>query len=660
MTSLLGTFGLAFAFCSALAGTLSWGYAGARGVRPPLSGWLGVMPLAGVAVAVTALQTALVTHDFSVRFVAENGSRETPLYYTVTSMWAAHDGSLLLWCLVLATYLAVVALRRRGGAELHGWAVAVLSLVAAFFLGLAVFTGGVFDRVSPVPTDGPGPNPLLRDNPAMGIHPPLLYLGLVGLAVPFGYAVAGLISGRVDRTWLEPVTGYTRFAWAALTAGIVLGGWWAYAVLGWGGYWAWDPVENASLMPWLVATALLHSTMVQRRRHALPVWNLSLAVAAFLLAALGAFLTRSGLVTSVHSFADSGVGPVLLGFLVAVALGVLLLVALRTGRLGVPQPVGTALSRGAAILANNALLVALTVTVLVGTTLPMLSQAATGREIGVGEPYYDRVFVPVGLLLLVLMALGPLLSWRGDRPEAVLRTLAPPVLAAAAVVALVWLLDGRSAGAAVGLGAATLVVTTMALETAREVRAARRTAVSWPAAASRWLRSHRRRLAGRVAHLGVVLVAVGIIGSSTYTQVVERSLQRGETASLGGVTATLQGLGRERTAEQMRTSARVLVVDGDDRTVVTPSLRFFPAHQMTVAGPAVLGGLRRDVYLTVLSVDQDAERATVRFAVNPVVGLIWAGGALMILAPLLSLRTRPRTRRQPSSPPPVAAEGARP
>jgi cytochrome c-type biogenesis protein CcmF len=624
----------------------------------------------GAAGAMAVLEVALVRHDFSVRFVAEHGSVSTPLYYTLTSPWAGADGSLLLWNLVLTGYLAVLALRPppagRAAPELHGWAVAVVAGAGAFFLGIALFAGNVFDRVSPVPVDGPGPTPLLQDHPAMGIHPPLLYLGLVGLVVPFAWAVAALASGATGRSWLDAGAGTLRVAWTALTAGILLGAWWSYAVLGWGGYWAWDPVENASLMPWLLATALLHSAAVQRRRGALPAWNLSLAVGAFLLAALGVLLTRSGAVTSVHAFADSEVGPLLLGFVAALVVGVVALVALGAARGPEPGSTGAGWSRPTALLANNVVLVALTVTVFVGTLLPVVTEATGGGRVVVGPPFYDRMAVPLALLLLALMAVGPVLRWGADDPSRVLRRLAGPLVLGAAVCVATVVLAPGSPAAAVALGLATLVVASAAFETYAELAAARRGARATdadPSAAgdgrgrpraaylASLLRRRRRVLAGRLVHIGVAVLAVGVAGSAAWTAAVEQELATGETVSVSGASATLVGVERDRDERRMRTAARFRLegpgVPGG--TVAEPSLRYFPAHDTTVAGPAVVGGVRSDVYLTLLAVDPDAGTATVRLAVNPLVGWIWAGGVLMVLGSLVAA-VPGRTRRRTPSP----------
>jgi cytochrome c-type biogenesis protein CcmF len=635
-------FALALAFFGALVATVLWGRA-AVGDRPRPPLWTAVLPLLGTSAAVATAEHALLTHDFATRFVAENGSRETAAYYTVTSLWAAHDGSLLLWLLILTGYLLLVAVRRPGPPQLHSWAMTVLSGTVAFFSGLTLFTTHVFDAVSPVPSDGPGPNPLLTDHPAMGIHPPLLYAGLLGMSVPFAYAVAALVTGRVGATWVRVVRSYTLVAWSLLTAGIVMGAWWSYAVLGWGGYWAWDPVENASLMPWLVATALLHSCLVQRRRGALPAWNLSLAVATFLLACLGSFLTRSGVVTSVHAFADSAVGPLLLGFVAALAVGVIVLVLLRADRLGAPRPAGPALSRGSAILVNNLLLVALTVTVLVGTLFPLVAERLGDGQVSVGPPYFDRMAVPIALVLLLLMAVGPMLSWRGEPAWHALQRVAVPTGVGAAVVVAVTLAAPGSLLATVAFGLAATVLTAMATDTAARVR---RSGRSGRSRLVTWIVANRRRAAGLVVHSGVVLVVVGVAGSSAYATVQERTLRTGQHARVAGDPVQLVAVGRRRDPDAMSTSATLRVTrHGGEAVTVRPALRFFPAQAMTVASPAVVSGVSGDLYVTLLSVS-GSRVATLRVAHNPLVGWIWGGGAVMVLGGLWAMW--PRRRRRPA------------
>jgi cytochrome c-type biogenesis protein CcmF len=662
VTQYFGTFALAVGMLAAIASVTLWAREATRGGTLTLARNGAWLVLAGAAGAVAALEWALLTHDFSVRFVAENASRSTPLYYTITGMWAGADGSLLLWLLVLAVYLAVVALRRpAGNAVLHAWAMVVQNLVAAFFFGLVLFTGHAFDPVSPVPADGPGPNPLLQDHPAMGIHPPLLYAGLIGLGVPFAFAVAALVTGDVGRRWLDAVRTYTLVAWTALTAGIVLGAWWSYAVLGWGGYWAWDPVENASLVPWLVATALLHSTMVQRQRGALATWNLALAVTAFLLACLGTFLTRSSVVVSVHAFSESALGPLLLGFVTALAVGVGALVWLRSGSLGRPASIGPAVSRGSTLLVNNVLLCCLAVTVLLGTLFPLLIQALQSREVTVGPPYYNRIAVPIGLLLLLFMAVGPVFRWQGGDHSAVVRRLSWCVVFASVTVTTIALAGVRGTAPLLAFGLAALVAASVVLDFSAALghfRATRGT--RWAAAATATLRHRRGRSAGMLAHLGVAIAVAGITASSAYTVTAEQELRPGERLEISGVSAQLVGVGRHRRADAMTTSARVTISDADGSSRVRPGLSFYPAHGMTVAQPVVLGGVDQDVYLTLLAVDRSRGSATLRLAVSPLVGWIWAGGAMAVLAGGIALWPRHRSRSPAVKPPASSLEPEQP
>jgi cytochrome c-type biogenesis protein CcmF len=631
MTGWVGTFALAAAFCSALACVAVWSSAALRAedqTATQAPRWLCLLPLLGAAGTVGAAEHALLSHDFSVRFVAENGSLSTPAYYTATSLWAAHDGSLLLWVLILTAYLAVTGLRRTpaGDRSLHAWAVTALSAVAAFFAGLALFTGHVFDRVQPAPTNGPGPNPLLADHPAMGVHPPLLYAGLLGTAVLFSYAVAALVTGRADRRWARVVRPWALWTWSVLTAGIVMGAWWSYAVLGWGGYWAWDPVENAALLPWLLTTALLHAGMVQRRSGALPAWNLSLAVGAFLLAGFGVLLTRSGLSVSVHTFAASGVGVPLLAFLAAVLAGVVALGLMRSGGLGrAPGGVGPLLSRTSAILANNVLLVVLTVTVLVGTLFPVLADAVNGTQVSVGPSYFDTVSVPVIALLLALMGVGPYLRWRGESAGSVAHRALLPVVAGASVVVCLAIVAPTGRAALVTFGLAGFVVAGIVRDVVR--------------------RRSGPRIAAMGVHVGFVLLLVGVAGSSAYAVAGEGTVTPGHPHRVAGVDVAVSGVTRGRTAGDTVTRADLVLRRGDHSVRLTPGLRYSPGHDMTVAVPAVASRPGGDLYVTLLSADKNGS-VTVRVARNPLVGWIWAGGAVMALSGLWSLLLLLRLRRR--------------
>src|SRR6059058_2593149 len=358
--------------------------------------------LIAALLAAGAMEHALLTNDFSLKYVASNHSRSTPLLFTIASMWAALEGSILLWSLVLAGYIAVMVrhFRERATDPLVGWATFTTFIVSAFFYGLMLGPANPFRAVSgAIPTDGPGPNPLLQNHPLVAFHPPMLYLGYVGFTIPFAFAIAALITGRIGEGWLLETRRWTMFAWGFLTAGIILGAWWSYEVLGWGGYWAWDPVENASFLPWLTGTAYLHSVIVQERRGMLRVWNLSLLVATFSLTILGTFLTRSGVLDSVHAFSESGIGPAILGFFALVVLVGVGLIGWRGDRLRSPGTIDSPISREGAFLANNVLFAGFAFIVLLGTVFPLIVEALNGQRISVGRPYFDRMTMPVAMVL---------------------------------------------------------------------------------------------------------------------------------------------------------------------------------------------------------------------------------------------------------------------
>lgn len=618
----LGTAGLAAGLACATLTALLWLRVALFGadVRTARRGTAAT--LAAAALACALLETALLRHDFSIRFVAENGGRHVPLYYTLTSLWSALDGSLLLWLLILGGYAALLA-RRAYPRRLHAYAMVVVSVVMLFFFALSTFAANPFRAVSPVPADGPGPNPLLQQHPAMGVHPPLLYAGYLGLVVPFAFALAAPLAGRDGPGWVRLARPWALVAWAALTGGIGLGAWWSYAVLGWGGYWAWDPVENASLLPWLTATAFLHTTLVRGRA----AWHGALACASFLLVLLGTFLTRSGAVSSVHAFTDSPLGPMLLGFvLLAVVVS-----AVLTGRRG-PEPTRPgrprALSRAALVLVHGVLLVTIAAVVLIGTILPLLTAPLTGTRSSVGPAYYQRTAVPLAVVVLLLMGVTPALRVR-DR-SAALRRLVVPAAAGLGTVALVGLFSRPGPAALTAFGAAGFVLTGLAGDLAHRLRG-----------------PHRRpgRLAGLVAHAGLALVAVGVAGSSAYGRDAERTLRVGETLRVGDVAVRLVGVDRSGGSGSMAVQARLaLTASGRAARTITPALRYEAARDTAVTVPAIGTGPLRDTYVTLLAVSEDSGTATVRLAVNPLVGLIWAGGALTAVGGLLAAAARPRTR----------------
>ena len=434
--------------------------------------------LAAAVLAVGAMEWALLSHDFSIRYVAENNARATPVLFTITGLWAALEGSILLWVLILAGYLTVMAIRFRSRIEdpMVAWALLVALSVACFFFVFMAVAANPFHVVSgSTPLDGRGPNPLLQNHPLMAFHPPMLYLGYVGFTVPFAFAMAALITGRFGEGWLADTRRTTLVAWGFLSVGIVLGAWWSYEVLGWGGYWGWDPVENASLLPWLTGTAFIHSVIVQERRGMLRVWNLSLVLATFCLTILGTFLTRSGVVNSVHAFTQSSIGPWLLGFLGVVSAICLGLIAWRADKLHAPGRIDSPVSREAAFLANNLLFTGLAFVVLLGTVFPLVAEALRGNQLSVGEPYFARMTTPIGIGLLFLMAVAPALPWRAASGEVLRRRLLVPAYTGAVVMLLTLVFLTRTLATVLAFGLATFAVVAIFRETALAVRS-RRTA----------------------------------------------------------------------------------------------------------------------------------------------------------------------------------------
>ncbi len=659
MRYLLGPAGLTAGLLLTCAATLWWALAARRGTGSTAARQARVATqgaLIASLITVFAMVNALVQHDFAVRYVADNGGRAVPTYYTVISLWAALEGSLLLWLLVLTgvTVVAMVRVHPRAG-DLHPWAMSVLSSIGAFFFGLALFAGNAFDRVTPIPADGPGPNPLLQDHPLMGVHPPLLYLGYIGLTVPFAYAVAALITGRTGPAWVAVVRTWTLVAWTFLTAGVVMGGWWAYEVLGWGGYWGWDPVENVSILPWLTSTALLHSVMVQKRRATLRLWNLVLAVSTFLLVLFGTFLTRSGVIQSVHAFSQSTIGPVLLAYLILVLLAVGALFVWRSDRLRDDDALLPTLSRETSFLGNNLLLAGLAFTILLGTVFPLIVEALTGDRLSVGAPYFNRMAVPLALLVVLLMGVGPLLPWgRASGPQ-LGRRLLPATVTGLFVTGLLGLTGLRGVSALLTFGLAAFVVVATGTRVALDVGRTRSTTRSSTLlATSRTLRQQRRTYGGLLVHLGFVLATVAVAASSTYSISQAQRLVVGQSVAVGSWTATLEGV---RTVQTDRRDSVVadlrLRRDGRDVGVYQPALSSYPNLQQSIGTPSVRTGFTEDAYLVLTEIDASQAVATVRLAVNPLVLWLWLSVGVMVSGAVAAAWPRPRRRT-------VEPEGAAP
>jgi cytochrome c-type biogenesis protein CcmF len=597
------------------------------------------LAFAGIVLSVVMMQRALITRDFSLAYVQQVGSADTPALYNVAAMWSALEGSILLWVLVLGGFTAAVAwrFRKRTDDVLVGWALIVMFVITAYFALLSFGPADPFAPGAPGVTSGPGPNPLLQNHVLVLFHPPILYLGYVGFTVPFAFAIAALVTGRLGEGWLMETRRWALFSWAFLTIGILLGGWWSYEVLGWSGVWAWDPVENASLLPWLTGTAYIHSVLVQERRGMLRVWNLSLLVATFALTILGTFLTRSGVINSVHAFGDGPIGAWLLGafvVIVAVSLG---LIAWRGDRLRSPGSIDSPVSREGAFLANNVLFTVFAFVVLLGTVFPLLVEALQDRQTVVGAPYFDRLSMPIGLVLLFLMGVAPVLPWRKASAELLRDRLFWPAWAGAAsvVVAVLVGADGWAPLVAFGLGgfAAGAAVRQLVLASRRQG----------------WRGLVGRANGGMVVHLGVIMIAVALASSNSFTHSATLELEAGQPVEWGGrafelesVTETTNSRGSERALE-----ANVRV---DGGRVLSPAITTYLNMGQDIGTPAVRTGWTEDVYLTLEpGTAAGATTATIRAFVKPMILWLWIGGLVMAVGTLLAAFPGSR-RRRPTDP----------
>jgi cytochrome c-type biogenesis protein CcmF len=639
MNSALGTAGVTLGVVASALGVASLAM-GLLRRRPQLlrvGYWYSLLVLLGSVVAVIAMQRALVTRDFSVEFVSQVGSHRTPRLFNIAAMWSALEGSILLWGFILAGYTALVAqrFRRRLADPLVGWALLTMLVVCLFFFALMLGPANPFTRVAVPPGfDGPGPNPLLQDHILMAFHPPMLYLGFVGFTVPFAFAIAALATGRLGEGWLVETRRATLFAWGFLTMGIILGAWWSYEVLGWGGFWGWDPVENASLLPWLTGTAYLHSVMVQERRGMLRVWNLSLLCATFSLTILGTFITRSGVIASVHAFSESDIGAWLLAFfglIVAVTLG---LIGWRGDRLRSPGRIDSPLSREGSFLANNVIFAAFAFVVLLGTVFPLLAEALQDRPVTVGPPYFDRMTTPLGLVLLFLMAVAPALPWRKASGELLSqRLLWPAAMGAAALVATVATGSrGLAPLLAFGLGgfAAGAALRQLVLASRRQG----------------WRGVVGRTNGGMVVHLGVILIAVAIAANGSYLREAELTVTPGETRTVGRYEITYLGITESEEPNRSVVRARIQIDGGQ---VYEPAISRYPSFGQLIGTPSVRTGLREDVYLTITTLPETADGpAVIRVILQPLAVWLWIGGGVMALGTVLA--AWPGRRRRPTDP----------
>jgi cytochrome c-type biogenesis protein CcmF len=600
-------------------------------------------------VAAAVLWGALARHDFSFIYVAQHTSRELPLGYTLASFWGGQEGSLLLWLLVLTGYgAAAVAFNRHATRDVIAWVVPVIGGVATFFALLLVAIASPFARQL-APQDGAGLTPSLQ-NPYMLAHPPLLYLGYVGLTIPFAFAMGALLSRRTDERWIVATRRWTLAAWAFLGVGQLLGSHWAYVEVGWGGYYAWDPVENAALMPWLAATAFLHSVMVQEKRGMLRVWNMVLVALAFGLSLFGTFLTRSGVVNSIHSFTQSSIGPWFLGFILVVVVFTVALIFRRLPLLRSRTRLESLVSREATFLYNNLLLVALCLTILWGVAYPLLREALTGQSVTVGRPYYDFFLRSLGLPLLVLMGIGPLVAWRRASLRALGRTFVWPfAVAVVTASALAAAGAGSSVPGLIAYSFSAFVLASIVLEFVRGTAARRALAGEpWPTAFGALMARNRRRYGGYVVHAAIVLLAIGVAGSSAYQTVREQKLRPGETMRVAGYTLAYRGLTQTRSSNAVERRAHVdLYRGGAKLAAIAPGKNDYPVEQQQSNEVSIhtewLTGT--DVYAIADQIDRDGS-VFLKVLVKPLVNLIWFAGFVFVGGSLIALWPDAREERR--------------
>ena len=635
----------------------------------------GIVVFGAVLLAAIALVIAAFRDDFTIAYIFHHSNRDLPGPYKFATLWSGQEGSLLFWSLLLSGYGFVLRLRYKTDPRLFAYASVVLAGVQIFFLLVVNFAANPFGLLEgPLRADGSGLNPLLQ-YPEMVIHPPMLYLGYVGFTVPFAFALGALIMRYPGEKWIHITRRWTMVTWGLLTCGIFLGAHWAYSVLGWGGYWGWDPVENASLMPWLVGTAFLHSVMMQEKRGMLKVWNMWLVFAAFWLAILGTFLTRSGIIASVHAFAQSAIGPWFGWFLLLTACVFIVCFALNAGHLRSEHKLESLVSRESSFLFNNLLFLLLTLDVLWGTWFPKISELVQGNIVTVGAPFYNRVAIPVVLLLLLLTAVGPLLAWRKTSLESLKRNFAWPAMGA--VAAMVFLLiTPASWGGPFGLrpwrdvayfyslmaiGLAVLVTLTVASEFYRGGRViSEKTGQGIFASMVQLTHRNTRRYGGYLVHFGVVVVVIGIAGAA-FNQDSEKELGYGDKMTIGPYTLVCRSYTDE---EYPNYEAEWAVLDvyknGKQIDTLTPERRFYTASRQTSTIPFIRSTLNEDLYLVYEGINQDTGHPILKAHLNPLVMWIWLGvwiilgGTALALVPNAPATVRVRTESLVQHAAPVA------
>ena len=612
-----------------------------------LSGQRAALAVSLLSIFATIILTQLLmTSNFDVDYVAHYTSQETPLIYKFTALWAGQSGSLLFWLFILSLYAIIAILQnQRSQLKLMPWVMIVLVTVQLFFLILVNFITNPF---APTETDfvianGLGLNPLLQ-NATMAIHPPMLYLGFVGFTVPFAFSIAAMAQRDMNALWMRTVRQWLLFVWLMLSIGVMLGGWWAYQELGWGGYWAWDPVENASFMPWLAGTALLHSIMIQEKKDMLKVWNMVLIIITFTLCIFGTFLTRSGVMSSVHSFTASSLGPIFLGFVFFILVVSFGLMSQRMQLLRSKKRIESFSSRESGFLFNNVVFIVMCFAVLWGTLFPVISEAVRGTKITVGAPFFNQINIPIGLVLLCLTGIGPLLVWRKTSKQSFIRNFTTPVIVGL-VMALVLYITNIRGYVLISFSLSVFVLTTISLEFARGIRSRITVHKENPLTAFwRLLRKNRSRYGGYIVHVGIVFMFIGFTGHA-FDSEKEFGLKKDETNHLSGYTFVLQNIREEERPNHYAWIADLHVSDASGKEIVMlhPEKRIYfhrnpdPERRQPHSELDIYSTMKQDIYSIFNSVDLENGVAYLKIMINPLVNWVWFGGFIFVLGTLVAL-----------------------
>lgn len=612
--------------------------------RNPFSKYIKSAQRAVVAVAALfiiasiALWYALFTRDFQVEYVASYSNRALSWFYTTAAFWAGQAGSLLFWGLLLAVFSVVVLLQnRKHNAEQLPVTLGVMSATTFFFLYLLVFKTNPFTRLNFIPPDGQGLNPLLQ-NPQMVFHPPMLYFGFVAFTVPFAFAMAALWTKRLDDQWLKSLRRWTLFSWLFLTIGNILGMQWAYVELGWGGYWGWDPVENASLMPWLLGTAFLHSIIVQERKGMLKRWTLSLVVITFALTIFGTFVTRSGLISSVHAFGVSDLGPLFLGFLALIIIFSGILIGTRNDVLKSKKDIGSWTAKESGFLLNNLLFVFITLGVFIGTLMPSLSELFKGQQMSVGADWFNRMATPIGLGIFLLVGLCATLSWTKTSSNKLMRNLLLPLSAAILFLALFIITGLRGFVPLLSLAIAVFAIVSTLQDYLRGVRVhSRRNNSNFLSALISLTLKHKRRYGGYIVHLGVLCFFLGLIGSSAFTIEKAATVRRGESVKIGAFNLKYNGLTRQRAKDRFIDSAHFTINKAGKKIgAISSEKHLFEKFQPSTE-VGIRSTLKEDIYVILADYNITSQTATIHVLINPLVVWIWIGGIVMVIGTLLAM-----------------------